>query len=421
MKKNRLVVIVNDYPLGYGEPFFENELTTLSESFTDILLLITNEPENKTALFHLPDNVKVIFLNKLNNNRSLLYMLSLNYWAIIKELFHIIIFLKLRITISILKDIFFYERERVFIEKGLIKIIKEHKVDILSTVFYTYWFDQHTYSLSCMKKRNNKLCVYSRIHGWDLYFERHESNYLPFRAKTIRTINKTITISNQGYQYLKTKLKIDATHIETGYLGTEKQRANQHLYDKKTLYLLSLSFISPVKNLTLLIDAISISSVNIEWTHIGGSKEQEDEIKSYAREKISDKSNIKYRFMGTLDSFSVHQIMSNSPIDLFINTSHSEGLPVSMMEAISHEIPIVGPNVGGIGEIILHTQNGYLLSTKPMAAEICAVIQTHASKSTEEIISMKKKCVEVWGDKFNARKNYIKFTNMLNHTDDDNY
>lgn len=48
-------------------------------------------------------------------------------------------------------------------------------------------------------------------------------------------------------------------------------------------------------------------------------------------------------------------------IDLFILTSGYEGLPVSIIEAMSFGKPIVASNVGGISEIVLNGKNGFVL------------------------------------------------------------
>jgi len=48
--------------------------------------------------------------------------------------------------------------------------------------------------------------------------------------------------------------------------------------------------------------------------------------------------------------------------DVFCLTSQSEGLPISMLEAMSVGLPIVGTNVPGIRDVIRHRKNGFLVN-----------------------------------------------------------
>ena len=46
--------------------------------------------------------------------------------------------------------------------------------------------------------------------------------------------------------------------------------------------------------------------------------------------------------------------------DVYVITSKYEGLPLSMLEAISSGLPIISSNVGGIKDVITEGLNGYL-------------------------------------------------------------
>jgi glycosyltransferase involved in cell wall biosynthesis len=48
-------------------------------------------------------------------------------------------------------------------------------------------------------------------------------------------------------------------------------------------------------------------------------------------------------------------------LDLYVCTSIHEGLPMSVLEAMAHGIPIVAPAVGGLSEIVENGVEGYLL------------------------------------------------------------
>ena len=63
-------------------------------------------------------------------------------------------------------------------------------------------------------------------------------------------------------------------------------------------------------------------------------------------------------------------------LDLYLNSSVHEGVPISILEAMAHGLPVVAPNVGGIAEIVESEVEGYLLEDRnPVAfAEKCLLL-----------------------------------------------
>jgi glycosyltransferase involved in cell wall biosynthesis len=51
-------------------------------------------------------------------------------------------------------------------------------------------------------------------------------------------------------------------------------------------------------------------------------------------------------------------------LDLYINTSLHEGIPVSVLEAMLHGLPVVAPRVGGLVEVISDGIEGYLIDER---------------------------------------------------------
>jgi glycosyltransferase involved in cell wall biosynthesis len=47
--------------------------------------------------------------------------------------------------------------------------------------------------------------------------------------------------------------------------------------------------------------------------------------------------------------------------DVFVLPSYNEGLPISILEAMTHGMPIISTPVGGIPEIVVPGRNGYLV------------------------------------------------------------
>jgi glycosyltransferase involved in cell wall biosynthesis len=51
-----------------------------------------------------------------------------------------------------------------------------------------------------------------------------------------------------------------------------------------------------------------------------------------------------------------------SEFDLFVSSSHSEAMPLAMMEAMACGLPVVGTRVGGVPDLIQHGVSGYLVN-----------------------------------------------------------
>ena len=84
--------------------------------------------------------------------------------------------------------------------------------------------------------------------------------------------------------------------------------------------------------------------------------------------------------------------------------STSEGVPVSIMEAMSFGIPILATDVGSTAEEV-PKQVGELLSPNPTIEEITAKIHL--------ILNSNYYPREFWKENYNAKKNYSEFANML--------
>jgi glycosyltransferase involved in cell wall biosynthesis len=67
-------------------------------------------------------------------------------------------------------------------------------------------------------------------------------------------------------------------------------------------------------------------------------------------------------------------------LDLFVLSSLHEGVPMSLLEAMSMEIPVVCTRVGGIPEVITHNHNGILVESDDAESLSAAVKKIEADR-----------------------------------------
>ena len=98
---------------------------------------------------------------------------------------------------------------------------------------------------------------------------------------------------------------------------------------------------------------------------------------------------------------------------LFINVSSSEGIPVSIMEAMSAGIPVIATAVGGTPEIVVDRMNGALLSAHPSPEAIAARILEYEALDADRKRSYREAALETWNRAYDANVNFPAFVRDL--------
>ncbi len=124
------------------------------------------------------------------------------------------------------------------------------------------------------------------------------------------------------------------------------------------LRLVSVGRLAPVKGQALLLDAVRqlrASGIDVHLTIVG------DGPKRSALEQLSDRLGVSERveFTGAVgqDEIAHHYSMA----DLYVHASFAEGIPVVLMEAMAHRLPVVAAGVMGIRELVRDGDNGLVV------------------------------------------------------------
>lgn len=209
-------------------------------------------------------------------------------------------------------------------------------------------------ALAILKSKNKINYFIFRVHGFDLYKERWIHHYIPFGNTCHKYADKIFTVSQAGLIYFRLNNKF-IKNVSYSYLGSQDNGFNP-LPNGKTITLVSCSNIIPIKRLHLVIEILSKVNKNILWLHFGEGYSKGDILKKTS----TLSSNIKIKFYGQVSQSFLINFYKTTPIDLFLNVSITEGLPFSIIEAISFGIPVIATDAGGTSEIV-NAHTGLLL------------------------------------------------------------
>lgn len=413
--KNCLVLLTKTYPFDKGEEFIENEVPFLAKAFEKVIIIATSTADKPVQTRKTPENSSVYSICASKIKKGLPFTAAglfpfTNFkgycGADEREAIHHSLKRRMYLAYFIAKSELVYEES--------VKILAGCSLEQYDGVtFYSYWF----YDVAMAALRLKKCCgasskrAISRAHGYDLYPFRNSLNYLPMRSYILKNIDTVYPCSKHGSEYLRKRYPDFGNKIKTAYLGTSDYGLSPEKTDD-AFHIVSCCHIVPVKRVELLAQALTKlkdSGMKLKWTHFGGGGGLEA-LKSYAGEFLSF---MDCNFAGEVKNTELMEYYKNNHTDFFVNTSSSEGLPVSIMEACSFGIPGIATNVGGTGEIIRDGETGYLVNADITPDGLAEKILFAAHLPDEKKQELSENCRSLWLKEFCAEQNFAKFAQEI--------
>lgn len=219
-----------------------------------------------------------------------------------------------------------------FYRKYIIFLISKHFFD-KKVIYHIHGGEFHLFidevTLIIRKKINsfieNTDGLITLSKQWKLFFSN------TFKCKSIETVNNIVPFCN-----LEEKKKNESHLIRLLFLG--KVSKGKGIFDILQ---------SVKKNKELFENKIKII--------IGGDGEIEVLKRIISEYSIS---NI-VEYIGWVDGKKKNDLFLES--DIMLLPSYNEGLPISLLEALSYKMPLISTHVGGIPEILVHKKNGFVV------------------------------------------------------------
>ena len=235
-------------------------------------------------------------------------------------------------------------------------------------------------------------------HGWafTVGVDRRQARLYQIIEKWIGVLSpKIITVCEHDRQLAINHSVLPPSKMTTIHNGVPDQRLSQEERVTQTVTIAMIArFEVPKKHLELLKILAQLEEYPWRLVLVG-----EGSLKQEAVEYVNN-HGLKER-VDFLDSHTnIHQVLKHA--DIFVLTSSWEGLPLSILEAMVHGLPIIALDVGGVSEIVRDRDNGFLV--RDNLREALITLLTDRSLRME----MGKRSREIYEKEFTCESMYQK-------------
>ena len=410
MKQKTLILLCDNYPLSAGEFFIDDEMRVIAPRFEKVILYTASAKLDENLNRFIPDNAEVVQFSKqkleTSKIKSFFHIFKPMF---LRELVFAIHKLPVKYWVSAFKIKYVDIHRATNLKNELLQLCDKSQLNLSDCVFYSYWHDYKALALAMLRRKHGCACV-ARAHRWDVFADKNQIPYLPFKSFIINNLSQTYSISDAGKvyfeQYLNRQLDNRVAVSRLGKFNGRQPNMERH---PNSVLICSCSNLIPVKQVDKIIEVISLLQFeNIHWIHFGDGPLREG-LERMAREKLS---NVKYEFRGIVANDKILDFYAENHVDLFINLSSSEGIPVSIMEALSAGIPVVATDVGGTAEAV-NSQNGFLIPANFNISDVALTITNYFNLEPAQQQQYRQNACQFWKENFEAGKNYGEFAELL--------
>lgn len=291
----------------------------------------------------------------------------------------------------------------------LATLIHEKNKTVKAGLLYSYWFGHWNVAAGIYKELYSpKIKIVSRAHRYEIDINTYVFPFFPFRKFQMKQTDLVCFISSTWRDFIKNKFPKQGHKLVLNRLGARVNKMSPVVINDNSYHILTISGNSSVKRMELQLNALKLLDLPITWHHFGGKLED-----ALIPQELTN-SKVKYMNYGFKQSKILQDWLANNFVHFLINTSISEGIPVSMMECLACGIPIIGTNVGGVSELI-NEKTGVLISADITAEEFAVTLKNELLNYQFDLEG-RKNIIQFFEENYSATRNYNDFCTSITQT-----
>lgn len=412
-RRKCLVLFTNYFPYFRGEEYLEAELPFLLERFGRVVIVpVMHEngmehsrglpPDVVVVPVHMPSawraRVGHLLKNAVSAGTSGLMRDAAPPWR----------------PLRFLLDLYFTTRALEFWKRARVAVLDAVE-DCDDVVIYSYWLFVTAFEAVLLRRELGARAgrTVSRAHRYDVTKEANRLRFLPQRRLLVTELDAVHPVSDTGLRSLLDEVPDLAGKISVRRLGVAKPLGMGPRANRPLLHVVSCSSLKPVKRVTLLVDALTVlqqRDVPFHWTHFGGSGPHLHQLRERASRGLAEGS---FTLTGHIANRNVLDHYVRSAASVFVNVSESEGVPVSIMEAMAHGIPALATDAGDTGQLVTPGHDGWLLPVNSAAPAVADGLEHVWSLAEEDYARFSAEARQTWATGWDTTTIYPEFAAEL--------
>jgi glycosyltransferase involved in cell wall biosynthesis len=418
MKKDLIIIFTFKYPFEPPtEQFLDDEMRFLAEEDADILL-VPSARKRDAAMYEFPGSRPEVSVcgiersSRMHETCAGLLTSALHFRYLRDDIRRVIRAKQLQGRSSILKGTLKEHIQAGALYRGFIRQIPGSFFRGRNRIIlYSYWLNPAAAAEALFKRYLEKrysvpVAAYARAHGdGDLYLAGR-GHCRPCLTLLNEEIDTVFPISRDGRESL---LKDGLLRAETYRLGVK--RLSPFLPAANAVPLVvSCSVVNDNKRVEKIAEILSRLPREVRWVHFGGG-EKEQAVRSMCEKSLP--GTVRWELRGWTPHDDIMAFYRKERPDLFLNVSRVEGIPVSIMEAMSCSIPCVATDTGASGEIVTDGRNGFLLPVEFDADDTARKLNGYLSGSEEDRNLMRRNAFAMFEQEYDSAVNYAAFARRI--------